>query len=259
MYETNLLMLGTSHSCVLETLKDLEGVVFSMESLLERFRRKRKLTLRGRIKWAALDRNEAQSLRERFAEFKDRLLGLLSILNFRANDVMIHHHERTLMLLEDIKEKQQEEARKRVDEARNNKKHLMKLKRDVEKLKISKDVQSSAFSPKHRNEESERGRRSQQQQKCGSTASSAITGGAPRTHTFLIPNTTRNNIQLISPDLPSTVSGMDHPFYWPQPNKRQVDPISPFTAQVMHPTIATAIGMDRVYGEVDRGVDSNTT
>ena len=48
-------MLGTSHFRVLETLKDLEGVVFSMENLLERFRRKRKLKLRGRIKWAALE------------------------------------------------------------------------------------------------------------------------------------------------------------------------------------------------------------
>ena len=57
------------------------------------------------------NRNEGQSLREKFAEFKDRLLGRLSILNFKANDVMIHHHERTLMLLEDIKEKQEEEAR----------------------------------------------------------------------------------------------------------------------------------------------------
>ena len=80
----------------------------------------------NRLLWIG---DEAHSIREKFAEFKDRSLGLLSILSFKANNIMIHHHERTLILLEDIKEKQEESSRKREDEVRNNKKHPMKLKR----------------------------------------------------------------------------------------------------------------------------------
>ena len=88
----------------------------------------------------------------------------------------------------------------------------MKLQRDVEKIKISKDVQSPALSLERKNDESYRGCRSQQQQKNGNTPPSAITSGASRLHTYVKLNALRNDIQLISPDLPSTANGMGQPY-----------------------------------------------